>query len=148
MRVMLFQISKMNGRGNYENDKYRERRTCNRKCPTQAARSFAGIHEGMGRDEDKTAMQRQFDVFNEDGASLCLRRGMGTGGGVTPTAFLRTVLSLWGDHWQQPCIAYLAQHGHRYSRQQLWNWKTGNSPVPESVELILANEKKARGSVG
>jgi hypothetical protein len=40
----------------------------------------------------------------------------------------------------------LAKHGHRYSRQQLWNWKTGNSPVPEHIELILAEERKARKS--
>jgi hypothetical protein len=42
----------------------------------------------------------------------------------------------------------LARHGHHYSRQQLWNWKTGNSPVPESVEKILLDEKKARKSGG
>ena len=42
----------------------------------------------------------------------------------------------------QPCQALLAKHGHRYSRQQLWNWKTGNSPMPEYVELILEGERK------
>jgi hypothetical protein len=51
---------------------------------------------------------------------------------------------LWGDHWQQPCRELLAEHGHRYSRQQLWNLKTDNSPVPEHVELILAEERKRR----
>jgi hypothetical protein len=61
-------------------------------------------------------------------------------------AFLRTVMMLWGDHWQKPCLELLARHGHRYSRQQLWNWKTGNSPVPEHVELILAEERRARKS--
>jgi hypothetical protein len=38
-------------------------------------------------------------------------------------------------------------YGHRYSRQQLWNWKKGNRVVPEHVELILAGERKARKSV-
>jgi hypothetical protein len=66
---------------------------------------------------------------------------------MIPASFLRTVISLWDDHWQQPCLALLAEHGHRYSRQQLWNWKRGNSPVPEHVALILNNEKKARKSL-
>jgi hypothetical protein len=65
---------------------------------------------------------------------------------VTPAAFLRTVVILWGDHWQKPCRELLARHGHRYSRQQLWNWKTGNSPVSKHVELILADERRARKS--
>lgn len=57
------------------------------------------------------------------------------------------VMALWGDYWQQPCQALLARHGHRYSRQQLWNYKTGNRPVPEHLELILMNERKAQQSV-
>jgi hypothetical protein len=61
-------------------------------------------------------------------------------------AFLKLVVALWGDHWQRPCLALLAQHGHRYSRQQLYNWKTGKRRVPEHVELILAGERKARKS--
>jgi len=65
---------------------------------------------------------------------------------MTPGAFLRAVIALWSDHWQQPCLQLLAKHGHAYSRQQLWNWKTGNSPVPEHVELILAEERRARKS--
>lgn len=60
------------------------------------------------------------------------------------TAFLKLVVALWGDHWQQPCMELLAKHGHHYGRQQLWNWKKGNSPVPEYVELILKNERMAR----
>lgn len=63
---------------------------------------------------------------------------------MTPAAFLRTALMLWGDHWQQPCLQLLARHGHRYSRQQLWNFKTGNWRVPEHVELILEGERKAQ----
>jgi hypothetical protein len=63
---------------------------------------------------------------------------------MTPASFIRTVLILWGDHWQQPCRDLLAEHDHRYSRQQLWNWKTGNRRVPEHVELILLKERKAR----
>ena len=65
---------------------------------------------------------------------------------MTAAAFLKLVVALWGDHWQQPCMQLLANHGHDYSRQQLWNWKTGNSPVPEHVELILAEERRARKS--
>ena len=57
--------------------------------------------------------------------------------------FSKLVVALWGDHWQQPCLELLAQHGHRYTRQTLWNWKTGKSPVPEHVELILKEEQKA-----
>jgi hypothetical protein len=67
---------------------------------------------------------------------------------MTPAAFLRTVLPLWGDHWQQPCLALLAQHGHHPTRQTLWNWKTGKTPVPEHVEVILVTERKARKSAG
>jgi site-specific DNA-cytosine methylase len=40
----------------------------------------------------------------------------------------------------------LAQHGHHPTRQTPWNWKTGNSPVPEHVEIILAEERQARKS--
>ena len=63
---------------------------------------------------------------------------------MTPAAFLTIVLALWGDRWQQPCLQLLTAHGHRYTRQTLWNWKTGNSPVPEHVELILTNEMNAQ----
>jgi hypothetical protein len=44
------------------------------------------------------------------------------------------------------CRDLLAEHGHCYSRQQLWNWKTGKRRVREHVELILTNERKARKS--
>ncbi|HEV3167529.1 MAG TPA: hypothetical protein VGZ22_26210, partial [Isosphaeraceae bacterium] len=57
-----------------------------------------------------------------------------------------TGLTLWGDHWIQPCQALLARHGHHPARQTLWNWKKGAKPVPEYVELILLNERKARKS--
>lgn len=60
---------------------------------------------------------------------------------MTPARFLRTVLLVWGDHWQQPCLAYLASHGHQYSRQQLWNWKTGKRRVPGHIADLL---KEAR----
>lgn len=65
---------------------------------------------------------------------------------MTSTAFLRTVFLIWGDHWQRPCLALLAEHGHRLTRQTLYNWKTGNSPVPEFVEVILEGERSARKS--
>ena len=65
---------------------------------------------------------------------------------MTPAAFHKLVVALWGDHWQQPCLQLLAKHGHRYSRQQLWNFKTANSSVPEHVELILKEERKASKS--
>ncbi|MFO0892066.1 MAG: hypothetical protein U0790_23380 [Isosphaeraceae bacterium] len=61
---------------------------------------------------------------------------------MTAAFLLRTVLMLWGDHWQQPCLALLAKHGHRYTRQTLWNWKTGKTPVPEFIEVILTGEAK------
>jgi hypothetical protein len=63
---------------------------------------------------------------------------------MTAAGFLKLVVALWGDHWQQPCQALLAKHGHRYTGQTLWNWKAGKSPVPEHVELILGEERKAR----
>jgi hypothetical protein len=65
---------------------------------------------------------------------------------MTSSAFLKLVVALWGDHWQHPCLELLAQHGHHPTRQTLWNWKTGNSPVPEHVEMILTQERKARKS--
>jgi hypothetical protein len=43
-------------------------------------------------------------------------------------------------------LEILAKHGPHPTRQTLWNWKTGNSPVPEHVELILEGERKARKS--
>jgi hypothetical protein len=67
---------------------------------------------------------------------------------MTPAAFLRTAFLLWGDHWQQPCLALLAEHGHHLTRQTLYNWKTGKTLVPEYVEVILAGERKARKAVG
>jgi hypothetical protein len=63
---------------------------------------------------------------------------------MTPARFLRIVLQLYGDHWQQPCLALLAQHGHRCTRQTLWNWKTGQTPVPERATDILEAERKRR----
>lgn len=62
---------------------------------------------------------------------------------MTPARFLRIVLHLFGDHWQKPLAALLASHGHRYSRQTLYNWKTGKHPVPEPVAVILEAEMKA-----
>jgi hypothetical protein len=38
----------------------------------------------------------------------------------------------------------MAEYGHQYSRQQLWNWKKGNRRVPEHVERILLAQKSAR----
>ena len=61
-------------------------------------------------------------------------------------AFLKLVVALWGDHWQQPCRELLARHGHRPTRQTLWNWKTGRTSVPEHVEIILAEERRVRKS--
>ena len=69
-----------------------------------------------------------------------------TGTEMTHAVFLRAVLALWGDHWQQPLDDLLKQHGHTYSRQQLRNWKNGDRRVPEQIELILTNERKARKS--
>jgi len=57
---------------------------------------------------------------------------------------MKLVVALWGDHWQKLCQALLARHGHRYSRQQLWNWKAGKRKVPEHVEKILLDEKSRR----
>jgi hypothetical protein len=65
---------------------------------------------------------------------------------MTPARFLRIVLLLYGDHWQKPLSALLASHGYRYTRQTLWNWKTGKSPVPEPVAVILEAERKRRKS--
>ena len=67
---------------------------------------------------------------------------------MTNLTFMRVVLGLYGDHWQKPLQALLAEHGHVYSRQQLWNWKKGNRNVPEHVELILINQQKARKAAG
>ena len=63
---------------------------------------------------------------------------------LTPARFLRTVLLLWGDHWQQPCVAFLASNGHQYSRKTLWAYKTGNRRIPQHVADLLA-ERKAAG---
>jgi hypothetical protein len=65
---------------------------------------------------------------------------------MTNSAFLRTVLALWGDHWQQRCQALLAEHGKTISRQQLYNYKAGKTPVPEYVKLILEEERKGKKS--
>ena len=35
------------------------------------------------------------------------------------------------------------KHGHRYSRQQFRNCKNGDRRVPEYIEKILMDEKKA-----
>ncbi len=56
---------------------------------------------------------------------------------MTSSGFLKLVVTLWGDHWQRPCLDLLAEHRHRYSRQQLWNWKKGHRRVPEFIEMIL-----------
>jgi hypothetical protein len=65
---------------------------------------------------------------------------------MTPASFLRAVLALWGEDWRPGLTKLLAKHGHRRTRQTLWNWKMGKTPVPEHVELILAEERKARKS--
>jgi hypothetical protein len=33
---------------------------------------------------------------------------------------------------------------YHYTRQTLWNWKTGKAPVPEQVEVILAEVRRVR----
>jgi len=40
------------------------------------------------------------------------------------------------------------KHGHRYSRQQFRNCKNGDRRVPEYIEKILMDEKKARNAAG
>jgi hypothetical protein len=65
---------------------------------------------------------------------------------MKPHVFCKLMVALWGDHWIQPCQALLAKHGHHPTRQTLWNWKTGKTPVPEYVEVILISERKARKS--
>ncbi|MHC5536707.1 hypothetical protein ACYOEI_00350 [Singulisphaera rosea] len=61
---------------------------------------------------------------------------------MTPEAFIQAVLTLYGDHWQKPLQALLAEHGHVYCRQQLWNWKKGHRRVPEHVEELLKGRMK------
>ncbi len=41
---------------------------------------------------------------------------------MTPTAFLRTVLLLYGDHWQQPCQALVAGCGRASAKDfhEIW----------------------------
>jgi hypothetical protein len=65
---------------------------------------------------------------------------------MTNAVFLKLVVAIWGDHWQKPCLELLARHGHRLTRQTLWNWKAGKTLVPEYVEKILMDEMKARES--
>ncbi len=40
------------------------------------------------------------------------------------------------------------KHGNRYSRQQFRNCKNGDRSVPEYIEKILMDEKKARNAAG
>jgi hypothetical protein len=47
---------------------------------------------------------------------------------MTAAAFLKLV------------VALLAEHSHHSTRQTLWNWKTGKTPVPEFVEVILERD--------
>lgn len=61
---------------------------------------------------------------------------------MTPSRFLHTVMLLFGDHWQKPLAELLARHGHHYTRQSFWNWKTGKRRVPEAVKEVLKNERK------
>lgn len=65
---------------------------------------------------------------------------------MTSSPFLRTILLLYGDHWQKPLRALLASHGHRYSRQTLYNWKTGKHAVPKHVAELLESQRKAKTS--
>ena len=67
---------------------------------------------------------------------------------IEPGAFLRTVLDLYGDHWQQPLDVLLAKHGHRHSHQQFRNWKNGERRVPEYIQKILMDDRKARKAIG
>jgi hypothetical protein len=62
---------------------------------------------------------------------------------MTHSAFLRTVLALWGDHWQQPCLELFASHGFHYTRKTLRNYRDGKRRVPEYIEIILLDEKRA-----
>jgi hypothetical protein len=60
--------------------------------------------------------------------------------------FNRLVVALWGDHWQPPCLAFLAQHGHVFTRQTLWNWKKGRTQVPDDIAALFraARDNKER----
>ena len=59
--------------------------------------------------------------------------------------FYKLVLALWGEDWRPRLRAFLAEHGHSYSRQSLWNWRKAKAPVPEPVAVILKREAERRG---
>ncbi|WP_088260399.1 hypothetical protein [Fimbriiglobus ruber] len=63
---------------------------------------------------------------------------------MTAAAFYKLVLALWGEEWRPELRKLLEAHGHSYSRQSVWNWKAGKSPVPEPVAFILEAERKRR----
>lgn len=81
-----------------------------------------------------------------DGSYLYDKRFADHIAACAPAVFLHTVISLWGEAWRPELTKLLARHGHHPTRQTLWNWKTGNSPVPEHVEMILMSEWSARKS--
>lgn len=60
-------------------------------------------------------------------------------------AFYKLVLALWGEDWRPRLLAILAKHGHHFTRQTLWNWRKGKTPVPDPVVVILNNEAKRKG---
>jgi hypothetical protein len=64
---------------------------------------------------------------------------------MTSDIFYKLVLALWGEDWRPRLLAFLAEHGHSYKRQSLWNWQNGKSPVPKPVAVILDAEAKRQG---
>jgi hypothetical protein len=66
---------------------------------------------------------------------------------MTSDSFYKLVLALWGEDWRPRLLALLAEHGHSYSRQSLWNWRKDKAPVPEPVAVILNQEAERRGVV-
>lgn len=64
---------------------------------------------------------------------------------MTAAEFYKLVLALWGEDWRPRLTALLAKRGHHYTRQTFWNWRTGKTPVPEPVAVILTKEANRRG---
>lgn len=62
---------------------------------------------------------------------------------MSSTEFYKLVLALWGEDWRPRLLALLAEHGHSYTRQSLWNWQKGKSPVPEPVAVIIRGQPAA-----
>jgi hypothetical protein len=60
---------------------------------------------------------------------------------MSPVDFYKLVLTLWGEDWRPRLLALLSENGYSVTRQTLWNWRKGKTPVPKAIVELLGKAR-------